>query len=63
MNLLCKRITVANYKEVKNGSSLAEPSKEGCDLKWAGPPMMIIIRIKRYISSNQLGGRSRIAGR
>jgi hypothetical protein len=53
MNLLCKINTVAKYEEVKTGSSLAEPSKEGCDLKWAGLPMMMIMII-RITSPHQL---------
>jgi hypothetical protein len=41
--LPCKKVTVAESKEVKTGSNLAESSKVGCGSKRAVLPMMMMI--------------------
>jgi hypothetical protein len=43
MTLLCKKITVAKFREVKTGRTLAESSKEGS--KRAVLPMMMMMMI------------------
>jgi hypothetical protein len=48
--LLCKRVTVAKFKEVKTGSNLAESSKEYYGSKRAVLPMMKMMIYLNYPS-------------
>jgi hypothetical protein len=43
--LLCKKVTVGNYEEVKTGCKLAGSSKEGCGSKRDISQIIIIIII------------------
>jgi hypothetical protein len=45
--LLCKNIIIMKSKEVKTGSNLAEPCKEGCGSRRAALPtvMMMVMMI------------------
>jgi hypothetical protein len=46
--LLCKKITVAESKEVKTGPNLTESSKEGCGSKGAVLPVLMMKKSTNY---------------
>jgi hypothetical protein len=62
--LLCKKIIVAKFKEMKTGCNLVESSKEGYGSKRAVLPMMMMMMMKhRMIKKCEAAGGMRIGRR